>query len=89
MPNIESAKKRMRNAAKSQIANKATKTKVATMRKKLDEANASGDEAANKAAFGSYCSALDKAVKKGTVQANTASRVKSRASARMKASVAS
>lgn len=83
MPNIKSAKKRMKTAAKSQVANKAAKTRVATMRKKLDEAIASGDEAAAKAAFGAYCSALDKAVKRGAIKANTAARGKSRAAARM------
>jgi len=85
MPNIKSAKKRMKTAAKSQVANKGVKTKVATMRKKLDAAVASGDEAASKAAYGAYSSALDKAVKRGAVKANTASRGKSRANARIKA----
>ncbi len=84
MPNIKSAKKSMKTSLKSQIDNKSVKTKVATARKKLDEVIASGDEAATKAAFGAYCSALDKAVKRGAVKANTASRGKSRAAARIK-----
>ena len=83
MPNIESAKKRMKTAAKNRMANKACKTRVATARKKLHEVIVSGDEAAGKAAFSAYCSALDKAVKRGAMVANTASRGKSRAAARL------
>lgn len=84
MPNIKSAQKRMKTSIKSRDGNKSVKTKVATMRGKLNDAIAAGDSAAATTAFGAYCSSLDKAVKRGTVKANTANRGKSRAAARMK-----
>lgn len=72
----------MKTSAEKQVRNRATKSRIAVMRKKLDETIASGDAASIKAAFSAYCSGLDKAVKHGAVEANTASRGKARAAAR-------
>lgn len=85
MPTTKSAAKRIRTSARKHLDNRAAKTKVATMRRKLDEAIAAGDKDAAEKAFGPLCSALDKAVKKGALKANTASRGKSRAAARINA----
>jgi small subunit ribosomal protein S20 len=83
MPTSNSAKKRMRTAAKSQARNAAVKSRVGTTRRRLYDAIDAGDKAAMETQFRSYCSLLDKAVKKGTIKANNASRRKSRASHRM------
>lgn len=78
MPIIKSAKKRMRTSEISRVRNKAVKTNVASMKKKLLEVMAEGDKEKACKSFKEYCSVLDKAVKKGIVKDNTANRNKSR-----------
>lgn len=84
MPNTKSAAKRIKTSLKNREGNRAVKTRIATMRRKLGDAIASADASVANTAFSAYCSALDKAVKRGNVKANTASRSKSRAAARIK-----
>ncbi len=83
MPNIKSAKKRMRTSAKSQERNRAVKTRVTSTRRKVMDAVVAGDKTKGEAAFRAYCSVLDKAAKVGTIKKNNASRRKSRAAARL------
>jgi small subunit ribosomal protein S20 len=78
MPNTKSAAKAMRQSLRRQKNNLRTKTKVRnavkTVKKLVTESKA--DEAIK--ALQQAMSALDKAVKKGVVHKNTASRRKSR-----------
>ena len=77
MPNIKSAKKRVRVNATKAAANKARKSNLKTMIKKADaaiESNAADKETAIKAA----ASALNSAQSKGVIHKNTAARKISR-----------
>lgn len=78
MPNIKSAAKRVRTAAKANLRNRSVRSELLTYRRKVAEAIASGDKAAAAAAVSVYASKLDKAVKKGVIKRNTADRKKSR-----------
>lgn len=81
MPNIKSAKKRMRSSEKQRVGNLAVKTKVKTARRKTRETLAAGSADASVEAVRNYSSALDKAVKRGVIKKNTAIRRKKRAQA--------
>lgn len=83
MPNIKSAKKRMKTSEKARLANQSVKSRVATSRRSLYEAIAAGDQGKANELFPKYCSALDLAAKKDVLKANAASRRKSRAAARV------
>ncbi len=88
MPNIKSAKKRLRTAEKARQGNKSVKSRITTARAKFYAAVAGTDKDAASAAFDTYCSALDKAVKRGAIKKNNADRRKSRAALRMNAASA-
>lgn len=79
MPNIKSAKKRMRSSETRRIGNLAVKTRVKTARRKAREALEAGVAEAAGAAVREYSSVLDKAVKRGVITKNTAIRRKKRA----------
>lgn len=83
MPNTKSAIKRMRTSEIKRDANRGVKSGLTSIRRKFDEATAAGDASACDSAFKQYCSELDKAVKKGVIKANNASRRKSRAASRL------
>lgn len=68
MPNLPSAKKRLRQDEKKRLRNKAVKTRIKTETKKAAEG---GDL---KSAF----SAIDRAASKGVIHPNAAARRKSR-----------
>ena len=85
MPNIKSAKKRLRRAARQTESNAPFKTRVKSARRKFMEAVEAGDKASGALALSAYCSALDKAAKKGVIRKNTATRRKGRASNRLRA----
>lgn len=78
MPNTKSAAKAMRQAARRKVYNIKTKDKfkdaVKTVRKDITASDKKSAEANLKLAM----STLDKAVKKGVIHKNTASRRKSR-----------
>lgn len=76
MPNIQSAKKRVRVEAKANLRNRAVKSELKTMAKNFDETIASGDKEAATAAYKSYTGALDKARLKGTIHKNAINRKK-------------
>ena len=69
MPNIKSAAKRVKTAAKANLRNRSVKSELLTYRKKVEAAFA---------AVSAYASKLDKAAKKGVIKRNTADRKKSR-----------
>lgn len=77
MPNIKSAMKRMRTSERDRRRNQATKSAIQTGRKQVLKTIAT-DVAAAEPVFRSYCSILDKAVKRGIVARNTANRGKQR-----------
>jgi small subunit ribosomal protein S20 len=85
MPNIESARKRVRQYAKRNKRNRAVKSTVSSVRKTLLDAMASGNKAEATKQFQAYASDLDKSVKKGILKFNNASRKKSRIQLRLNA----
>ncbi len=76
--NIKSAKKRILVAEKKNARNKATKSKVKTFVKKVEEAIAANDKAAAQSALVEAISVIDKATKKGIYHKNTSARKISR-----------
>ncbi len=84
MPNIKSAKKRMRSSEKQRVGNMTVKTKVKTVRRKTREVLTGGVAATSEQAVREYSSVLDKAVKRGVIKKNTAIRRKKRAVAALR-----
>ena len=84
MPNIKSAFKSMRTSAIFRTRNRSEKTLIAGLRRTFLAAVESKDKDKAMAGFREYCSALDKAAKKGILKQNNADRHKSRASALLK-----
>ncbi|MEP6662236.1 MAG: 30S ribosomal protein S20 [Verrucomicrobiota bacterium] len=78
MPNTKSAHRRMRNSARKQLQNRSVKSRLGTLQKNYVGGIASGKKDDAKTAYISLTSALDKAVKKGTIRKATANRKKSR-----------
>lgn len=80
MANIKSAKKRILVNETKAARNKAIRSKVKTMVKKVEAAVVAGDKAAAQAALLAATSEIDKATTKGVYHKNTASRKVSRLS---------
>ena len=80
MANIKSAKKRILVNQTKAARNKAIRSKVKTMIKKVEAAIAAGDKAAAQAALLAATSEIDKATSKGVYHKNTSSRKVSRLS---------
>ena len=78
MPNLRSAKKRLRQNEKKRVRNMAVKTRIKTETKK---ALAGGDA-------GTAFSAIDRAASKGVIHRNAAARRKSRLAKRVAAAAA-
>ena len=85
MANHFSALKRARQTEKRTARNRANTSTMRTSLRVLREALEKGDKAAAEQAYRETTSALDKAIQKGVLHQNTASRYKSRLSARLKA----
>lgn len=85
MANTPSAKKMARKIAARTAINKNRRSRVRTFLRKVEEAIASGDKAAATAAFNAAQPEIMRAVTKGVLHHNTASRKVSRLSARVKA----
>jgi small subunit ribosomal protein S20 len=79
MANTKSAIKAARKTVRLTERNRGTKTRLKTLRKRLDTLIAAKDTAGSKIAAADYVSAMDKAVKSGVVHRNAASRAKSHA----------
>ena len=78
MANIKSAKKRILVSKKKEMRNKAVKTELKTLVKKVDAAIAEGNKEAASTAVLVATSKIDKAAKKGILHKNTAARKVSR-----------
>ena len=76
MANTKSAQKNIRKAHARMLHNRAIKSKVRTLGKKVKEATASNDVEGLKKAIAAYSSALDKAAKRDIVHRNKANRQK-------------
>lgn len=83
MANHFSALKRARQTEKRTVQNRVNKSRFRTALRKFRTALQAGDPNQAKTAFGETVSMIDKAVKKGVIHKNTASRYKSRLSARL------
>jgi small subunit ribosomal protein S20 len=84
MPNIKSAKKRMRQAVVRQARNRAAKSELRTLTRKATEVAAKGKPEDGLAALQLASKRLDQAAAKKTIHKNAAARRKSRLSAAMK-----
>jgi len=85
MANHYSALKRARQTEKRTAVNRTNKTRLRSALRKLRESLAGDDKQAAKSAYNGTVSAIDKAVQKGVIHKNTASRYKSRLAARLAA----
>ena len=78
MANHLSALKRARQTEKRTARNRANTSRLRGALRDLRESIAKGDKAAAEQTYRATVSALDKAIQKGTLHENTASRYKSR-----------
>ncbi|WP_333821750.1 30S ribosomal protein S20 [Pinisolibacter sp.] len=85
MANTPSAKKAARKIARRTAVNKSRRSRVRTFLRKVEEAIASGDQAAAAEALKAAQPELQRAASKGVVHRNTASRKISRLAHRVKA----
>ena len=88
MANHFSALKRTRQTEKKTAQNRANKSRLRSALRSLREAIVKGDKETAQKAYNSTASIIDKGVQKGSLHKNTASRYKSRLSARLKAASA-
>ncbi len=84
MANHFSALKRARQTVKRTERNRNNRSQLRTCLREMRESLASGDKQAAEQTFRKTVSALDKAIQKGVLHENTASRYKSRLYARLK-----
>jgi small subunit ribosomal protein S20 len=85
MANHFSALKRARQTERRTARNRANTSRLRSALRELRETIAKGDRQAAEQVYPLTVSALDKAIQKGTLHDKTASRYKSRLSARVKA----
>jgi small subunit ribosomal protein S20 len=85
MANHLSALKRARQTTKRTAINRANTSTLRTQLRDLRETIEKGDKAAAEVSYRKTVSALDKAIQKGTLHENTASRYKSRLGKRVSA----
>ena len=79
MPNLKSAKKRMRQNLVRHDRNLQVRTRIKSARRAMMESLEAKDVEAGQTAFRTYCSVLDKAAKGGVIKKNTAIRRKTSA----------
>jgi small subunit ribosomal protein S20 len=85
MPNIASAKKRVRTTKKRTATNHARKSRLRTFTRKVEEAIASGDKKAAQTALKAAEPEIMRGAGKGVLHKNTASRKVSRLTHRVAA----
>jgi small subunit ribosomal protein S20 len=85
MANHFSALKRARQTERRTARNRANTSRLRTQLRELRETIEKGDKAAAEQIYRQTVSTLDKAIQKGTLHENTASRYKSRLGARVTA----
>jgi small subunit ribosomal protein S20 len=88
MANHVSALKRVRQTEKKTAVNRNNRSRLRTALRGVRAAIESNDKAAAETSFRATVSALDKAVQKGALHKNTASRYKSRLAARVQKTAA-
>ncbi len=79
MANTKSALKRIRQTATRTARNRATNSRLKTLRKKIAVAVETGDKESAATAYNVFSSAIDKAAKTGVMPANRAANYKSKA----------
>jgi small subunit ribosomal protein S20 len=85
MPNIKSAKKRLRQNIVRRARNRSLRSAVRTQCRKVGEAVESGDLARAETEFRLAAKKLDRAGARNVIHGNAAARLKSRMSAKIKA----
>ncbi len=85
MANTAQSKKRARQSEARYAVNKARRSRIRTFLRKVEEAIASGDQAAAAAALTAAQPELARGVSKGILHKNTVARKMSRLSSRVKA----
>ncbi len=85
MPNIKSAKKRVKVIEKKTLRNQMIKSALKTALKRFESAVASKDAAAAMTAYRYAVKKLDQAVAKGVLHKNTVARKKSQLALKIKA----
>jgi small subunit ribosomal protein S20 len=83
MPNIASAKKRMRRTEKRTAINHARTSRIGTYTRKVEEALRAGDKAAAEAALKAAEPEIMRGVAKGVIHKNTGARKVSRLAKRV------
>lgn len=84
MPNTPSAKKRMRQDAVRRVRNRATKSSLRSLIRKVREAVAAKDSEKSQTEFKTLVKKVDKAASHKVIHPNRAARIKSRLSAAIK-----
>lgn len=85
MANIQSAKKRARQAVKRREHNVALRSRLRTAMRKVLLAVKAGDKASAEASFKAAVPEIDRMVSKGIIRKNRAAQYKSRLNARVRA----
>ena len=88
MPNIKSAKKRVKIIEKKTLTNNMIKTGYKSAVKKFEEAIAAGNLEEAKTLFSEATKKIDQACSKGVIVKNTAARKKSNLSKKLNAAMA-
>ena len=83
MANTKSALKRVRQTERRTERNRAEKSRLKTLRKKVASAVESGNKDEAETAFRDFASAVDRAAKTNLLHKNAAARLKSNASAKV------
>lgn len=83
MPNIASAKKRVRTTAKRTVINHARKNRIRSFTRKVEEALTAGDKAAATAALKAAEPEIMRGVSKGVIHKNAGARKVSRLAKRV------
>jgi small subunit ribosomal protein S20 len=84
MPNTPSAKKRLRQSQEQRVRNRAVKSQLRALDRKVREAVAAGDSDTAAVALRDVSKRLDKAGSKGVIHKNAVARRKSRLTAAVK-----
>jgi small subunit ribosomal protein S20 len=85
LANIQSAKKRARQAIKRRAHNVALRSRVRSAIKKVMKAVEAGDKVAAKAGFAAVVPEIDRMANKGILEKNRAAHYKSQLNARLRA----
>lgn len=85
MPNVKSAKKRLKQSQAAEQRNSGYKSRMRSARRAFHDAVEAGEPESAKETYAAYCSALDKAVKKKIIKRNTATRGKKRGADKLRA----